>query len=307
MPGTDPPLRPSDPQAFRHQVYLRATHLRRRRIATTATGIVAGATVIAVLLIGSLSPLIRPSNTRLAIGSSTTSIVATTQPTGTGAPSTAVSPPTVPPSSTQIPTTTSNPPPPVTAPTSVPTSIPTSVPSPVPSTLPATTTSPPTTVTTPTIAPPTATIIPGACGQPPSPAAALSPAALKQELVGTWLQCAGPSIFGAQGGGALEILPNGTWRQLASTPTGWEPLAGPDDAGTWQVLASATSASAATSAVVRFVAAAGEPGAAAPKDWTTLLMLTGGRPYRAQFVEGTIIANYEQLTPSTSGASTPSA
>jgi hypothetical protein len=36
-------------------------------------------------------------------------------------------------------------------------------------------------------------------------------------------------------------------------------------------------------------------------------MLTGGRPYRAQFVEGTIIANYEQLTPSTSGASTPSA
>jgi hypothetical protein len=152
-----------------------------------------------------------------------------------------------------------------------------------------------------------ATIIPAACGQPPSPAVALSPAALKQELVGTWLQCAGPSIFGTQGGGALEILPNGTWQRLASTPSGWEPLEGPDDAGTWQLLPPTTSANVATSTMVRFVAAPVQPGAAEPEEWTTRLMLTGTRPNRAQFVEGTIIANYEQFTPSTSGASTPSA
>jgi len=130
----------------------------------------------------------------------------------------------------------------------------------------------------------------------------MSPSELERQLATTWIQCTGPSIFGPQSGGAVEILANGTWRQLARTPGGWQPLEGPDDAGTWQLLQAPAPVGAV--ALVRFVAAVSDADVA-PQEWTAGVTLTTTQPERAQFVEGTVVANYLRLAPSATGGSAP--
>ena len=303
---TDPPLRPSDPEAFRRQVYRRAARLRRRRVATAVTGAVVTATAVASLLFGAFLPLTRPSGGRVAIGpSSTSSSVASTQTTRTSLSSPSSTDPTSTsgtPNSTQAPTTTIGNPPPTTTPAT---------------TMPTVTTTPTTTVSTPTTTPPPeSAVVPGGCGQPSAPATSASPAGLARDLVGTWIQCSGPSIFGTPSGGAIEIWAKGTWQQLGWTAGGWEPLKGKNDVGTWQLLPPPTTVATATFALVRFVAnppvstsatpsaTPSAPPVATPREWITRVMLTGRPHERAQFVEGTVVANYRLLVPSTSGAST---
>jgi hypothetical protein len=153
----------------------------------------------------------------------------------------------------------------------------------------------------------------GGCGQPSAPATSASSLNLKHALVGTWIQCTGPSIFGPHSGGAVEILSNGTWRQLARTPGGWVPLEGNKDMGTWQIILPPTAVTAATSGPVRFVAtdpptaSVAASAARTPEVWTARVSLTHGPHERAQFVEGTIVANYRRFVPSATGGSTAGA
>ena len=104
---------------------------------------------------------------------------------------------------------------------------------------------------------------------------------MKSQLVAIWVQCDGPSIFGAGSGSAVQLFSGGTWRQLAWTPNGWQPLEGRNDAGTVRFVA--VSPSAASSA--------------APQQWTVRAMETEGTPKRAQFVEGSVVANYRAYVP----------
>jgi hypothetical protein len=294
---TDPPLRPSDPEAFRRHVYRRAAKLRRRRVVTAVIGTAAAASAVLALVTGSILPLTQSAGERLAIGTpSTSSSVATTQTSGPAPSSTAPIPTTTTPSSTQVPMTTTTTTI-ATSPTTTPTTVVTT-----PTTIPATT------VTTSTTTPPTHAVVPGGCGQPAVPAAPASPADLERDLVATWIQCTGPSVFGPYSGTALEILANGTWHQLGQTPGGyWEPLNGNDDAGTWQILQPA-GAGGAGGTLVRFVSA---PAAttvvttapAPPQIWTARVALSSTPPERAQFVEGTSVANYLRLVPAASNGS----
>jgi len=273
------------------------------------TGTVVGATVVAVLLFGSYLPLVRPSGGHVAIGTvSTSSGVVSTQPTQTSRPSASSTVPTVttsPTDNTQAPTTTAaNPPTSTSPPTSVPTN----------------TTTPTTTLATPTtMPPPGGAVVPGACGQPSAPATSASPAVLARDLVGTWVECPGPSIFGATSGGAVEIFAKGTWQQLAWTPGGWVPLEGKDDSGTWALLPPPSTVTATTFTMVRFVATppasnAGTKSAMpsttslpTPQAWVTRVMLTAPPHERAQFTEGGIVANYRLPIPSSAGGPTSTA
>jgi hypothetical protein len=277
-------------------VYRRAARLRRRHVVTAVFGSVAVATAVAALLAGSFFALVPSSGQRLAIGNSTTtSSLLTSPPIATSPSRTTSTPTTTIPGGAQGPTTTMADPAATAAP---PTSLPTVT------SLPTTTVSPPTTTS------PARAIMPGGCGQPSVPATPTTPAELGRELVGTWVQCAGPSIFGTEGGGALEIFANGTWQQLASTPGGWVPLEGKDDAGTWQVLEAPSVAHEEATSLVRFVATASPTAApttpvtttATPHEWTADVTVTLVQPVRAQFVEGTIVANYSRIMPSSSGA-----
>jgi len=130
-----------------------------------------------------------------------------------------------------------------------------------------------------------------------------------RDLVATWIQCAGPSIFGPDGGGAVEVLANGRWRQLALTPGGWEPLQGTNDAGTWRLVHAPTAVNAAMATFIRFVAtpeaATAATAAATPQEWTARVTLAEGPTERAEFVEGTIVANYRRVTPSSAEGSAP--
>jgi hypothetical protein len=135
---------------------------------------------------------------------------------------------------------------------------------------------------------------------------------IRRDLIGTWVQCTGPSIFGPRSGGAVEILANGTWRQLARTPGGWEPLEGSNDEGTWQLILPPTAVTAATSAVVRFVAvnpasSADSNSTTAPGVWTTRVSLTRGPHERARFVDGAVVANCRRLLPSATTRATAGA
>jgi len=142
-----------------------------------------------------------------------------------------------------------------------------------------------------------ATVPPG-CGQPAEPAAPAGPTVVKRELVGTWVQCTGQSIFGPGGGGAVAIAANGTWRQLAWTPGGWEPLEGNNDGGTWQALPAPAATTAAGADLIRFVAASAEAGRV--QEWNVRVMVANGPPPRTRFVEGATVANYLALAPSSS-------
>jgi hypothetical protein len=156
--------------------------------------------------------------------------------------------------------------------------------------------------------------VPAGCGEPPAPAVSASPAALRAHLVGTWVQCGGPSIFGPHSGGAFEMLANGTWHQLHLTPAGWRPLPGRYDSGLWRVLLPTAPTAAVTALSVRFVAvaaSASRPHATAgatPENspqWTVRVMLTAPPLVRGQFLEGTIVTNYTWLAPSTTAGTTP--
>jgi hypothetical protein len=124
------------------------------------------------------------------------------------------------------------------------------------------------------------------------------------------MQCAGPSIFGQGSGGAVAILSNGTWHQLAWVSGSWQPLQGENDAGTWQLLVAPSAVNTARVVLVRFVAtpptsaAATTPGTAPAQEWTAVVTLALGPPEHARFVEGTIVANYGRIVPSGAGAPT---
>ena len=148
-------------------------------------------------------------------------------------------------------------------------------------------------------------MVPKGCGQPSAPASVVAPEVARHQLVATWVRCRGPSIFGPHSGGALEILANGTWRQLGKTPGGaWEPLQGANDSGTWQLLPASNAVGTVSVGVVRFVAGPlASTTAAAPHEWTVRVEVTNGPHVRAQFVEGTVVANYRLLVPPTSAGS----
>jgi hypothetical protein len=149
-------------------------------------------------------------------------------------------------------------------------------------------------------------MVPSGCGQSPAPAAPASPAIVRRELVGVWTQCGGVSIFGPGSGEAIQIFANDTWRKLARTPGGgWEPLQGPYDAGTWQLLPVPASVAAARVGVVRFVASAPSTvSSPSTKSWMVRVMITSGRPERGQFEDGSTVANYRFLASSSAAAVT---
>lgn len=121
---------------------------------------------------------------------------------------------------------------------------------------------------------------------------------MKSQLVAIWVQCDGPSIFGAGSGSAVQLFSGGTWRQLAWTPNGWQPLEGRNDAGTWRLLPPPAAVGASFRATVRFVAVSpSAASSAAPQQWTVRAMETEGTPKRAQFVEGSVVANYRAYVP----------
>ncbi len=290
MPQSDPPLRPRDPESFRRDVLRRANRIRRlRRLRFTIAGTALVAAI--VLLSTPLSPIDHLLSTHLASSAGSDS-----HHTG----GTTTLPTTPPPTSGVTPTTETTPP--------------TSSPTP-PTTIPNTT--PTTTRVTPTTVGPSKgpVVTPAACGRPAHAAVAPpSPATLKRDLVGTWSQCAGTSLFGgpsSTGGEAgIEILANGRWTRLAKTPGGyWTPLVGPGDSGTWTVLPAPSVAAGKVSAIVRFVAvpvstsasgaggptSAGRPTSAAPHEWTVQVTIVAGPPERARFVDGKVVANYQRV------------
>jgi len=124
---------------------------------------------------------------------------------------------------------------------------------------------------------------------------------VKSQLVAIWVQCEGPSIFGAGSGSAVQLYSGGTWRQLAWTPNGWQPLEGRNDAGTWRLLPASAIAGASFRATVRFVAVSpSAASSAAPQRWTVRAMVTEGTPKRVQFVEGSVVADYRAYVPASS-------
>jgi hypothetical protein len=308
---------------------------------------------VVALSFGSILPLTGSSAAHLAIGASSTGLGGTTgQPTrissaakstttatATGVPSTsagagsepATSTPGTTPTATPTSTLTSTPG--ATTPTSTPGTPGTTTPTSTPATTTPTTTTQPTTTTSPTTStspppPPVVPVVPAGCGAPAAPAVAASPARLRARLVGTWVQCGGQSIFGPHSGDAVEILANGTWVQLQSTPAGWLPLHGKDDSGIWQVLPPATADPTVTDVIVRFAVApattASSPVAALtaaltaartaaltaalrsarrapqnPQEWTVRVMLTAPPHVRGQFLEGALVTNYRWLSPAT--------
>jgi hypothetical protein len=147
-------------------------------------------------------------------------------------------------------------------------------------------------------------MVPAGCDRPSAPAAPASPAIVRRELVGVWAQCGGVSIFGAGTGAAVQIFATGTWRLLAPTPGGgWEPLQGPYDSGTWQLMPAPASVAAERVGLVRFAASAPSTvSAPSTKTWTVRVMVTSGRPVRGQFVDGSTVANYRLLPASTAAA-----
>jgi len=126
---------------------------------------------------------------------------------------------------------------------------------------------------------------------------------MKRQLAGTWVQCTGPSVFGPDGGGAVELFSNGTWRQLTWTSSGWQPRHGSNDAGTWQLLPASAAVGTERIGTVRFVAVASAAAPArAPKEWTVRVMLTDGPPKRVQFVDGSLVSNYRLYVPATAAS-----
>ena len=338
MHGTDPPATPRDPASFKSDVYRRAARLRRNRVlggAATASVIIA----LLAVLAGPLSPIIRTTGERLQ--SLTGGPSPTTRPTVP-----------IPTAQTPVPTTTAGTRPTTTSGTQPgPTPTTTSPVTPTTTTVPTpptttignqtTTTAPnhPTTTTTigpPTSLPPPAIVVAAACGEPAQSPLTLGGEGVRKALIGTWLQCSGPSLFppapasqnssssaGAGGGvpvtasgkGGIELRPNGTWVRLAQIPSGiLQPLVGPDDSGTWSLLPQPAAAPAAEY-TVRFttVQATASPSAAAPpattprvaapsaaKSWTAGVVLAPGPPERIEFIEGTIVANYKRFTTASS-------